>query len=348
MTTAIMSTEKKSDVEETCDQLEKVHLQLKVIQERNAEILRHLAEAQALAVEDDVTLPPQLTQSISKAEDISKKVDETVDSQCCILNQSVQELRRIPTDSESRSSSEENSIQYQLRSQLDRNVILQKEKAELELHLAEKLKAINLSQDKNSELEQELESTKDSLQKLVESYEENATKAEEQLKKLEEDLKKSQEKGKEYNSLLKSNSKESAKKSNKTPSESVSGKNGSRATAAHSTATSLPNPSDIDDRYMSLLEENRRQREEIQRLKAENTYLIKQNKQATTDMDMMQKHVATCTAQRQEMQIRLKRQQEEHQRLAKSLTKQAADWINEKKTIKETESTNRMKKIGAI
>lgn len=33
-------------------------------------------------------------------------------------------------------------------------------------------------------------------------------------------------------------------------SGSVSGKNGSRATAAHSTATSLPNPSDIDDRYM--------------------------------------------------------------------------------------------------
>lgn len=74
------------------------------------------------------------------------------------------------------SSSGENSIQHQFRSQLDRNVSLQKEKAELELSLAEKVKLADVAKEQNGELQEELQSTKDSMQKLVESYEENTTK----------------------------------------------------------------------------------------------------------------------------------------------------------------------------
>ncbi|XP_071817107.1 uncharacterized protein [Apostichopus japonicus] len=347
----------ENEIDSINENYQKVNLQLKVIQERNAEILQHLAEAKAVAAEGEFSLPSHLSESITKAQDISQRVNETVDSQCDILKQSVQELRRLPTDSEEDSSSGENSIQHQFRSQLDRNVSLQKEKAELELSLAEKVKLADVAKEQNGELQEELQSTKDSMQKLVESYEENTTKAEEQLKKLQDDLQKAQEKSSEYQSLLEKNSRDKSKKSTKTQNGSTSGvKNAPRTTAAvhasssssSSSSSSLPNPSDIDDRYMSLLEENRRYREEIQRMKAENTYLIKQNRQVIGDMDMMQKHVATCTSQRQELQIRLRRQQEEHQRLTKTMTKQAADWINEKKTIKNTENHTKLKKIGAI
>lgn len=54
--------------------LQKVNLQLKVIQERNAEILQHLAEAKAVAAEGEFSLPSHLSESITKAQDISQRV----------------------------------------------------------------------------------------------------------------------------------------------------------------------------------------------------------------------------------------------------------------------------------
>ncbi|KAK7102845.1 spindle assembly abnormal protein 6 homolog [Littorina saxatilis] len=91
------------------------------------------------------------------------------------------------------------------------------------------------------------------------------------------------------------------------------------------------NVNDVVRKNECLLEENDVQKREIQRLKRDNAELILIAKTSSTDRDTVLARLGTSETARQDVLKRYHKLKNEHSRVSRSFTRQAAEWIDSKK-----------------
>ncbi|XP_033647702.1 plectin-like [Asterias rubens] len=371
-----------SDVEDLYKRLQTFQLQLKVILDRNEGVLQHLEHIEvAVNSIDNSGLDQALfTQSLQMCQDSSKQVHEIAESQCAVLEEQIKELVRHSDDDKYAglnrvSDTTMSSVRQQLITQLDFNVELQKDKAELEARLAEQLARTSEIDQTNQELHSDVEESQKKMRSVLDRLDKTAKDAEDRLDSLETETKKAQKTSEEFQKLyetekaknedneksrtdINSNTltrrrKKSAKSTRELTPMSLQTRNSPtqpylfQAPMSMAKAAGQMRPQNMDPKYLCLVDENKDLHSEVRRLRDENTTLMRSSKDSKRDVENIQRYIATCSTQRNELQIRLKREQEEHRKVVASMNKQAAVWISEKKSIRGMETTSRTAKIQA-
>ncbi|XP_072027417.1 uncharacterized protein [Amphiura filiformis] len=210
------------------------------------------------------------------------------------------------------------------------------------MRLDEQIRAYRITGEMTIKLQEEFEASKKMLMEMADSMDNRTTEAEEKLSELQEETKEAQKLAGKYQEKYES---ERHKNQETMSSQNSSNSSGSSNLNQRRSKSALPRPAEIDSRYMSVVEENSKLRNEVKRLRDDNKDLVKKTKGAIKDVDFVQQHIATCTAQKFELQKRLHKEQEQNRRLSANMTKQAADWVTEKKMTKTSENTGKIKNI---
>ncbi|XP_038053870.1 structural maintenance of chromosomes protein 2-like [Patiria miniata] len=359
-----------SGVEDLCRRLQTFQLQLKVILERNNEVLGHLeqVEASVAGMDDTMVNRGVIRDSLQICRTSSKQVQEIAEGQCGSLEEQLKELARYSDDDKHGDINRVpdatlSSVKQQLMSQLDYNVALQKDKVALEALLAEKMEQVAQTSKMNETLQGDVEESQEKMRNVLNRLDRTAQDAEDRLDCLEKETKKAQKTSEEYQRLYEA---EKQRRENTNPSQRRQAGSPThrdltpmaRQTRTSSTTPYLfqapmtrvkspdrVKPKDMDTKYLCLVDENKNLHTEVRRLRDENTYLMRSSKDSKRDVGIIQRYIATCQSQRSELQIRLRREQEEHRRLEVSMNKQASNWIAEKKMVRGTETSSKAAKI---
>ncbi|XP_022100164.1 E3 ubiquitin-protein ligase BRE1A-like [Acanthaster planci] len=367
-----------TEVEDLYRRLQTFQLQLKVILDRNNEVLSHLeqVEASITGLDSSVVNKDAIRGSIKVCRVSSKQVQEIAESQCGSLEGQIRELARYSDDDlhgdiNRVPDTTFSSVKQQLMSQLDYNVALQKDKAALETRLAEKLEKLAQVNKMNETLQGDVEESQEKMRSVLERLDKTAKDAEDRLDCLEKETKKAQKASEEYQRLYEAEKQrvehyEKERGENRNPAKRRQASTSShrdltamaRQTRTSSTTPYLfqapmtrvksadrVRPKDMDTKYLCLVDKNRSLHMEVRRLRDENAHLMRSSKDSKRDVEIIQRYIATCQTQRNELQVRLRREQEEHRRLATSMNKQASNWISEKKMVRGMETTSKTAKI---
>ncbi|XP_041458435.1 nuclear matrix constituent protein 1a-like isoform X2 [Lytechinus variegatus] len=351
-----------SDVSDVCQKLQGVQLQLSLVLTRNEDVLKHLEEVEKIFLKNGSSTDREnFSKSIRQSRLISSKLEESIQTQCTSIGLAVTELEKRSADAEESSAAEKSGLEFQLKSQLNHNVLLHKEKAELETRLKEHMGTLKESGKQADKLEEEIVETKKQMKNLLDMFEEKAVEAENRIGELHEAMERTQEKANQYQAMYEAE-KESNYRFEKEHKEREKNRfkmeNGddegdglgpvliSRPQTSVKRSKSTPiDPYHIDPQYQSVMEENKALKAEVDRLVNDNVHLLKKSKQAQRDIETIQNHVATCSGQRDELRRRLKKEQEEKRKLSSSMTRQASDWIMQKKMVKDIEHYSKAGKI---
>ncbi|KAL5013240.1 hypothetical protein ScPMuIL_007510 [Solemya velum] len=97
-----------------------------------------------------------------------------------------------------------------------------------------------------------------------------------------------------------------------------------------------------------LMEENKKLRNEIKRLKEDNNALLKKAKQAMDSRDTVMHHLQTSESNRKTLSKRLDKEKTEHTLLSRSVTRQASDWILLKKQLAQLDEEYRLVQLNPM
>ncbi|XP_030827813.1 uncharacterized protein LOC583748 isoform X3 [Strongylocentrotus purpuratus] len=368
-----------SDVTDVCKKLQGVQLQLSLVLTRNEDVLKHLEEVEKIFLKSGSSADTEhFTKSIRQSRHISSKLEESIQTQCTSIGQAVSELEQRRADAEEQSTGSStprkdrrrssegdkmSSLEFQLKSQLNHNVLLHKEKAELETRLKEHMETLKESGKQADKLDEDIVETKKQMKSLLDMFEGKAIEAENRIGELREAMERTQEKARQYQAMYEAEKETNYKleKEHKEAGERtrVKMENGddegdglgpvlvSRSqTSSAKRAKSTPiDPYHIVPQYQCVVEENKVLKAEVDRLLNDNVHLIKKSKQAQRDIETIQNHVATCSGQRDELRRRLKKEQDDKRKLSSSMTRQASDWITQKKMVKDIEHYSKAGKL---
>ncbi|XP_071491394.1 uncharacterized protein [Diadema antillarum] len=357
-----------SDVTDVCEKLQGVQLQLSLTLTRNLEVLKHLEEAEKIVESNGSAVDKErFKKNMELSRAVSKKLEENIRLQCESLSQAVTELETRTAENQSSSLSEQKStLEFQLRSQLNHNVALHEEKAELETRLKEHMTTLKESGRQADKLEEELVETKRQIKDLLDLFEGKALEAEKRISELHVAMNGTQERAQKFQAMYEAEKeanlrRERAEKERMQARMSLveEGNEGdsedgglgpvlvsSRPQTSVKRAKSAPiNPQNVDPLYLSVIEENKRLKAEVERLRVDNADLMIKSKRSQRDIETIQNHVATCSTQREELRRRLRKEQDEHRKLSTSMTRQASDWIMQKKMVKEIDHHTKVSKV---
>ncbi|XP_061187620.1 uncharacterized protein LOC133195708 [Saccostrea echinata] len=256
-------------------------------------------------------------------------------------------------------SPDEQELTYELKAQLMRNIEMQNQKLKTELTLHEKMNESKMLNQQNRKLHDESTMSRTNTLRLMKMFEKKAKAADEKLKEMQRELHKSQQLTKKYQQLLELEKRKMGGGSGHVTPVSV-GDDGESPRVPPPSSYSLlggnVRVNDIIRKNEVLLEENSNLKREIQRLKQDNATLIKKTKHAMSDKDEIIKRIQTLYAENAKMQSQLakersqhrldnsnmrnrtlsrdlSREKSQHNLLARSLTRQASDWIMLKKQL---------------
>ncbi|XP_041458437.1 uncharacterized protein LOC121410422 isoform X3 [Lytechinus variegatus] len=326
-----------SDVSDVCQKLQGVQLQLSLVLTRNEDVLKHLEEVEKIFLKNGSSTDREnFSKSIRQSRLISSKLEESIQTQCTSIGLAVTELEKRSADAEEQSTgstprkgrrrssaAEKSGLEFQLKSQLNHNVLLHKEKAELETRLKEHMGTLKESGKQADKLEEEIVETKKQMKNLLDMFEEKAVEAENRIGELHEAMERTQEKANQYQAMY-----EAEKESNYRFEKEHKEREKNRF--------KMENGDDEGDGLGPVL---------ISRPQTS----VKRSKSTPIDPyhidPQYQNHVATCSGQRDELRRRLKKEQEEKRKLSSSMTRQASDWIMQKKMVKDIEHYSKAGKI---
>ncbi|XP_071484254.1 uncharacterized protein [Diadema antillarum] len=371
-----------SDVTDVCEKLQGVQLQLSLTLTRNEEVLKHLEEAEKIVESNGSAVDKErFKKNMELSRAVSKKLEENIRLQCESLSQAVTELETrtaenqplnvetshfSPCHRSSSLSEQKSTLEFQLRSQLNHNVALHEEKAELETRLKEHMTTLKESGRQADKLEEELVETKRQIKDLLDLFEGKALEAEKRISELHVAMNGTQERAQKFQAMYEAEKeanlrRERAEKERMQARMSLveEGNEGdsedgglgpvlvsSRPQTSVKRAKSAPiNPQNVDPLYLSVIEENKRLKAEVERLRVDNADLMIKSKRSQRDIETIQNHVATCSTQREELRRRLRKEQDEHRKLSTSMTRQASDWIMQKKMVKEIDHHTKVSKV---
>ncbi|XP_071960006.1 uncharacterized protein [Antedon mediterranea] len=103
-----------------------------------------------------------------------------------------------------------------------------------------------------------------------------------------------------------------------------------QTTSLPKSPTTIPKPQEIDVKYLGLVEENKCLKEELRKLKEENKIMKTRTHESFIDAQHHKKHLSVCYSDREALQKKLHKQQQQNKQLNQSMTKQASHWIKNK------------------
>ncbi|ELT90162.1 hypothetical protein CAPTEDRAFT_227759 [Capitella teleta] len=111
-------------------------------------------------------------------------------------------------------------------------------------------------------------------------------------------------------------------------------------------ATSPIRITDIVRKSECLILENERLKREVKKLVFDNTELIKRVKNSTADRTKLMNCIGTSEQARCELVKRLQQERQKHQRLNRSMNKQASEWIQYRKGMQDKDEQRRWAQVG--
>ncbi|XP_013416839.1 uncharacterized protein LOC106178266 [Lingula anatina] len=234
---------------------------------------------------------------------------------------------------------EEQDLAYELKAVMMRNIAVQQQKVKTELALHGKMDEMKKMNWRNQRLKHECELSRTNAIKLMKMFERKAKEADVKVQSMEKELQKAQEVAKKYQELY----------DQERTTKGVGARPPSRAAGAD--IDRPPSPMKIKDiiRRNEVLEaENDKLKREVHRLKQDNGELIKKVKGAQTHAINVTNALGTSEAARAELIKRLDKEKKEHDRLSRSLTKQASDWIYSRKQMQMMDEGTKWNQVGHV
>ncbi|XP_064632292.1 uncharacterized protein LOC135490763 isoform X2 [Lineus longissimus] len=263
---------------------------------------------------------------------------------------------------------EEQELAYELKAQMMRTIEVQNTKLKTELALHDKMQELRVTTPSHRNRIDECNLSRTNLVKLMRLYEKRANEATNNVVDLKQELQKSQFMTQKFQSLY-----ESEKRKNSSPGQKTLFSKGDEQNEISHTCTDSETAStqgsrmrrpftpmmrpqsmagfrfdDFQRKSEYLIMENENLKQEIIRLKNDNARLIQQTKHAESDRATMCHQIITRDMSRKQLVNKLEKERKEHRQLNKSLTRQAADWLQQKKMAQQLEEEMRWNQVGPV
>ncbi|XP_055958435.1 cilia- and flagella-associated protein 57 isoform X3 [Patella vulgata] len=296
----------------------------------------------------------QISQTVPLVHKLEERLEKTKHELQTSTNKTEDEQQK--TKQKNDTSSDDSVLTYELKAQLMKNVQVQNERLKMELALQEKVDELKLINEQKCKLQEDCNLSRNNSMKLVNMFERKAKEecftANSKLQAMQEELKKSHELTNRYRDLYESERQKqrsqgaTSKSGNKTDKEETKfeGINNEESKKPVKVNPVQENPhirqeapnfqsmlshgvrvNDIIRKNECLSQENVSLQKEVSQLRHENIDLMKRAKESMTDRDTLLK-----------------------QQLERSITKQAADWIQRKKQVQQYEDEFRWSQVGHV
>ncbi|CAH1783337.1 unnamed protein product [Owenia fusiformis] len=246
-----------------------------------------------------------------------------------------------------RRTPEEQDLAYELKAQMMRNLDIQNAKLKTELTLHQRLEESKLLYKRNRKLQDESNMSRVNAIKLMKMYERKANIAYNKLDDLEKEMVRTQELATRVSHELEAS--QAGQEQRSSPrNEKSEGKKTPPSTSPHHKHTTPIRPEDVKRKNEILLADNDKLRIEIQRLKRDNAELIKKAKHAQSDRDQALHALGTSEAARSDLMKRLDKERKSKKKLDTCITRQASEWIQNRKTVLQLEEEDRFDSVNAV
>ncbi|XP_074645639.1 uncharacterized protein LOC141901939 isoform X2 [Tubulanus polymorphus] len=250
-------------------------------------------------------------------------------------------------------SPEEQELTYELKAQMMRQIDVQNAKLKTELKLHGKKEELRVANQVNRRLHDEWTMSRTNSMKLLKMFERKAKEANDKVNQLQIELLKSKQLAKKYHDMYETECRnnghpprvQSARSTSSEGAESNKSNTQLLRKAITVPGHRLP---DYQRRFEVLLVENEELKRDINRLRADNAELVKTAKHAQASADAMTHHLGTSEMARKDLIKKFHRQQKQHNQLEKSLTRQACDWVQQKKKMQALEQEYRWSQVNPM